>query len=72
LITAVRASKRVNGRMALGGVTIDDSPSYCAAACWTDGIDVEVQRHVSSLSLKANGGHSKGSAEVDVDVDVAR
>jgi hypothetical protein len=52
--------------MALGGVTIDDSPSYCAAACWADDIDTEVQRHVSFLSLKANGGHSKGSAEVEV------
>jgi hypothetical protein len=50
--------------MALGGVTIDDSPSYCVAACWADDIDNEVQRHVNSLSLKANGGHSKGSAKV--------
>jgi hypothetical protein len=52
--------------MAVGGVKIDDSASYCAAACWADVIDNEVQRHVSSLSLQANGGHSKGSAEVDV------
>jgi hypothetical protein len=47
-------------------VKIDDSASYCTAACWADVIDNEVQRHVSSLSLQANGGHSKGSAEVGV------
>jgi hypothetical protein len=50
--------------MAFGGMNIDDSASYCAAACWADDIDNEVQRHVNSLSLKANGGHSKGSAKV--------
>src|ERR1019366_5772351 len=65
----VRAFKRVNGRVAVGGVKIDDSASYCAAACWGDVIDNEVQRHVSSLSLQANGGPSKGSAK---DCDVAR
>jgi len=64
LITAVRASKRANGRIAVGGMTIDDSASYCATARWADVIDNEVQTHVSSLSLQANGGHSKGSAKV--------
>jgi hypothetical protein len=39
----------------------------CAAACWAGVIDNEV--HVSSLSLQANGGRSKGSAK---DCDVAR
>jgi hypothetical protein len=38
-------------------MNIDDSASYCAAAC----IDNEVQGHVNSLSPWANGGHSKGS-----------
>jgi hypothetical protein len=55
--------------MALGGMNIDDSASYCAAACWADDIDNEVQRHVNSLSLWANGGHSKGSGK---DFDGAR
>ena len=55
--------------MALGGMSIDDSASDCAAACRADLIDNEVQRHVSSLSLQANGGHSKGS---DKDCDGAR
>jgi hypothetical protein len=54
----------VNGRVAVGGVKIDHSESYCAAAFWAGVIDIEVQRHVSSLSLQANGGHSKGSAEI--------
>ena len=52
----------MNGRVAVGGVKIDDSVSYCAAACWADVIDSEV--HVGSLSLQANGGHSKGSAKI--------
>ena len=55
--------------MAVGGVNVDDSASYCAAACWADDIDNEVQRHVSSLSLQENGGHSKGSTK---DCNVAR
>jgi hypothetical protein len=55
--------------MALGGMNIDDGASYRAAACWAGDIDNEVQRHVSSLSLWANGGHSKGS---DKDCDGAR
>jgi hypothetical protein len=38
--------------MALGGMNIDDSASYCAAACWADDIDNEVQGHVSFLSLE--------------------
>jgi len=46
---------------------IDERVSYCAAACWAGVIDNEV--HVSSLSLQANGGRSKGSAK---DCDVAR
>jgi hypothetical protein len=45
---------------------IDESVSYCAAACWAGVIDDEV--HVSSLSLQERG-HSKGSAK---DFDVAR
>ena len=52
--------------MALGGMNIDDSASYCAAACWADDIDNEVQRHVSSLIAPGERGHSKGSAKVDV------
>jgi hypothetical protein len=44
-------------------MNIDDSASYCAAACWADDIDNEVQGHVSFLSLQANGGHSKGSGK---------
>ena len=38
--------------MALGGMNIDDSASYCADACWADDIDNEVQGHVSFLSLE--------------------
>ena len=38
---------------------IDDSVSYAAAACWAGVIDNE--NHMNSLSLWANGGHSKGS-----------
>ena len=53
----------------VGGVKIDDSESYGAAAFWAGVTDSEVQRHVSSLSLQANGGRSKGSAK---DCDVAR
>jgi hypothetical protein len=63
-MAAVRAFERVNGRVAVGGVKIDHSESYCAAAFWAGVIDIEVQRHVSSLSLQANGGHSKGSAKI--------
>jgi hypothetical protein len=50
-IAAVRAFKRVDGRVAVGGMKIDDSVSYCAAACWAGVIDNEGQRHVTSLSL---------------------
>ena len=57
----------MNGRIAVGGVKIDESVSYCAAACWAGVIDIEV--HVSSLSLQANEGRSKGSAK---ECDVAR
>ena len=57
----------MNGRIAVSGVKIDESVSYCAAACWAGVIDNEV--HVSFLSLEANGGRSKGSAK---DCDVAR
>jgi hypothetical protein len=63
-IAAVLAFERVNSRVAVGGVKIDHSASYCAAAFQAGVIDIEVQRHVSSLSLQANGGHSKGSAEI--------
>jgi hypothetical protein len=63
-IAAVRTFKRMNGRVAVGGVKIDYSASYRAAACWADVIHSEVQRHVSSLSLKANGGPSKGSLKI--------
>ena len=59
----------MNGRVSVGGMKVDDGASYCATACWADVIDNEVQRHVSSLSLQANGGPSKGSAK---DCDVAR
>ena len=55
--------------MAPGGMNIDDSTSYRAAARWAGVVDNEVQRHVSSLSLWANGGHSKGSGK---DCDDAR
>src|ERR1017187_4810718 len=48
---------------------VDDGASYWFAAFWADVIDNEIQGHVSSLSLWANGGHSKGSAK---DCDVAR
>lgn len=57
----------MNGRIAVSRVKIDESVSYCVAACWAGVIDNEV--HVSSLSLQANGGRSKGSAK---DYDVAR
>ena len=63
-MAAVRAFERVNGRVVVGGVKIDDSESYGAAAFWAGVTDSEVQRHVSSLSLQANGGHSKGSAKI--------
>jgi hypothetical protein len=53
----------VNGRVAIGGVKIDDSLSYCAAAYWADVIDNEVQWHVGSLSLQAIGVPSRGSAK---------
>jgi hypothetical protein len=45
-------------------VKIDHCASDCAAAFRAGVVDIEVQRHVSSLSLQANGGHSKGSAEI--------
>jgi hypothetical protein len=57
----------MNGRVADGGVKIDDGVSYGAAACRAGVIDGEV--HVGSPSLQANAGHSKGSAK---DCDVAR
>jgi hypothetical protein len=64
-IAAVRAFERVNGRIAVGRVKIDDSVPYCAAACRAGIIDNEVQRHVSSLSLWANGEPlSKGSEKM--------
>jgi hypothetical protein len=51
----------MEGCVSVGGVKIDDSVSYCAAACWAGVLDNEI--HVSSLSLQANGGRSKGSAK---------
>lgn len=54
----------MKGRVAVGGVKIDDSASYWFAAFRADVIDNEVQSHVSSLSLLANGGHSKGSGKI--------
>ena len=50
-MAAVLAFERVNGRVAVGGVKIDHGESYCAAAFPAGVIDIEVQRHVSSLSL---------------------
>jgi len=37
----------MNGRVAIGGVKIDDGVSYCAAACWAGVIDspAEVPRN---------------------------
>ena len=52
----------MDGCVSVGGVKIDDSVSYAAAACWAGVIDNE--NHVNSLSLWANGGHSKGSAKI--------
>jgi hypothetical protein len=67
LIAAVRAFERMNGRVADGGVKIDDGVSYSTAACRAGVIDSEV--HVGSLSLEANGVPSRGSAKI---CDVAR
>jgi hypothetical protein len=52
----------MDGCVSVGGVKIDDSVSYGAAACWAGVIDNEI--HVNFLSLWANGGHSKGSAKI--------
>src|SRR5450631_3726057 len=52
----------MDGYVSVGGVKIDDSVSYVAAACWADVIDNEI--HVNFLSLWANGGLSKGSAKI--------
>src|SRR5450631_1013965 len=52
----------MDGCVSVGGVKIDDSVSYAAAACWAGVIDNE--NHINSLSLWANGGHSKGSAKI--------
>ena len=52
----------MDGCVSVGGVKIDDSVSYSAAACWAGVIDNEI--HVNFLSLWANGGHSKGSAKI--------
>src|SRR5450631_1320261 len=52
----------MGGCVSVGGVKIDDSVSYAAAACCAGVIDNE--NHVNSLSLWANGGHSKGSAKI--------
>jgi hypothetical protein len=54
----------MDGCVSVGGVKIDDSVSYCAAACWAGVIEDEVQSPVNSLSLYSNGGHSKGSAKI--------
>jgi hypothetical protein len=54
----------MNGCVSVGGMKIDDSVSYCAAACWACIIDNEIQSHVNSLSLYSNGGHSKRSAKL--------
>ena len=54
----------MRGRITIGGVKIDDSVSYCAAASWAGVIDNEVQWHVDSLSLWANGVPSRGSAKI--------
>ena len=50
-IAAVRAFKRVDGHVSVGGVKVNDSASYCAAARWAGVIDNEGQSHVTSLSL---------------------
>jgi hypothetical protein len=50
-MAAVLAFERVNSRVAVGGVKIDHGASDCAAAFWAGVVDVEIQRHVSSLSL---------------------
>jgi len=39
----------VRGRVAIGGVKIDDGVFYRVAACWAGGIDIEDQWHVGSL-----------------------
>jgi hypothetical protein len=63
-IAAARAFKRVNGSVGLRRVKIDDGMPYRFSAFWADVIDDKVQRHVSSLSLWANGGRSKGSGKI--------
>jgi|SRR5450631_1733294 hypothetical protein len=68
-IAAVGAFERVNRRVAVGRMKIDDSVPYCAAACRAGIIDNEIQRHVSSLSLWANGEPLK---RVRKDCDIAR
>ena len=56
----------MNGRVAIGGVKIDDSVSYYVAAYWAGVIDNEVQCHVGSLSLWANGVPSRGAGSSEV------
>jgi hypothetical protein len=66
-IAAVRALKRVDGRVSVGGVKVNDSASYCAAACWAGVIDNEGQSHVTSLL-----GERRTLKRVHKDCDVAR
>ena len=50
----------MNGPVAVGGMKVNDSASYCAAACWAGVIDNEVHGHVSSLSLWTKEDTQKG------------
>jgi hypothetical protein len=59
----------MDGCVAVGGVKIDDSVSYCAAACWAGVIDNEVQRHLSFPSVLSERRTLK---RVRSDDDVAR
>jgi hypothetical protein len=57
-VAAVGAFERVNGRVADGGVKIDDGVSYRAAACRADVIDGEV--HVRSFRFRRTENPREG------------
>jgi hypothetical protein len=54
----------MNGRVAIGGVKIDDGVSYSAAACWAGVIDNEVQEHAGFPFALSERRTLKGSAKI--------